>query len=786
MALIGTMMKINVRQWVFPALASSVAQIAIGSSAAASVIQATPAPGSGGSVPLAPTCSNGSTSDEACQNPRTGASSSDGPAAGEIIITATKRNERLINIPGAITVIDGDRLRELKVESLNDLQSYVPGLSVVSGGAPGLRQVIIQGIDSGSSGTNAALAAIYVDDMPLSSSGPGGRPDYAGVDPNPFDVASVEVLKGPQGTLYGANAMGGIVRYILRKPDLSTFDAEFGGALEAIDSAAHLGWEGRGAVSVPLVTDHLAIRLSGMYRNNAGYIRNPTRNLEDYNKSTEKAGTASILWKPIDAVTVRATVLAQDVENPNGIGVASLQPGTNLPMKPYQFSSPLPDLYFMKTRHYALHADWNLGFATLTSSTSYSRNSLSTSQSVPGLGFFCLPDPVTGTGGCPDYPNADALASWHNPLLIRKFTQEIRLTSDTSNRLQWMLGGFYTRERADEFQDFPLFKPDGTKLTENLYQTSSIKHYTERAAFANLTYSLTDHFDVSGGLRYSQYKEDYAQGEQTGLLVPGGVPAINTQLPWQNVWNWMANARYHFNRDLTAYVRVASGFRPGYGCEGCNPPVPGAPKSAVVNPDRTIDYEAGIRGYIADGKLFADLSLFDIEWRDIQLNEVLNEINFGTNGGTARSRGVEAALSYRPFKGLQLNGTIAHINAELTEDTVLGTGGKKGDPLPNGPKWAYYANVDYSHPLSADVDLHLGAGYRYHSGSSQGFADKQTFISPMKIVDAYAGLTVRNIELRVTAKNLFNRVVYEDIDTTSGFGFLNMPRTVYLSADVKF
>src|SRR5579862_5956803 len=176
----------------------------------------------------------------------------------EVVVTAQKREEKLTDVPASISVISGERLEALNVTSLADLASYVPGMSVQSNGAPGFSQIVLRGINTNANNYSAGpTVGTYIDDLPVNSSSNGSRGGEIGADLNPYDIDRIEVLKGPQGTFYGSSTLGGLVRYILKKPNFDAFDVRAGASIESIDGSGSPGYAVNGAVNVPIVSDHL-------------------------------------------------------------------------------------------------------------------------------------------------------------------------------------------------------------------------------------------------------------------------------------------------------------------------------------------------------------------------------------------------------------------------------------------------------------------------------------------------------------------------------------------------
>lgn len=743
---------------------------------------------------LATAASNAAMAQSATGNSTSSAEA--GEVLAEVMVTAQKRSESVMDVPTSISAIGGERLESLHVGSLADLASYVPGMAVMAGGAPGYRTIVLRGLNTGYYTTTGPLVGTYIDDLPV---GGGPRPSLFGLDLNPYDIERIEVLKGPQGTLYGANTMGGLVKYSLRRPDLQEFEAMFGADVQSIDGGSGVGWTTRGAVSMPIVADRLAVRLSAFRKDNLGYIDNDRLGLKDINDSTQTGGMATVLWQVTDDLTIRASLLAQDTDANNMTAVtfdgATLQPLNGKLNSDSQFLEP----FEQTTRTYSLAVDWDLGFATVTSSTGWSE--LKTEQTedftVP-FGSYCAPGSLSPAWpGCPTYPQP-ALSPFTLEMEGSRLVEELRLTSPEDQKLQWMIGGYYSKEDISQHQYLPALSASYQPV-ELLYETLNDWNFDESAAFANLTYSITDRVDVSIGGRYSAYKQRACERQNAGLIGIGPSPC--DELPKTDVSLWMANVRFHVSDDVLLYLRAADSYRPGSGCKvhadgtPCGNPVIGVP--GIIEPDKTTSYEGGLKGTYFDRRLQLSASAFYIDWSNIQLTQrTPTGFIYPGNGGTASSEGVELTTTFRPIDELQFDATISYTDAHLTEDAP-GAGGRSGDPLPGSARWTGSLTADFTRPVGDTTTLLLGASYRYRDGIVNQFplaagpaADPAAPIGPQNIVDIYGGLAIADLTLRLYATNV------ADDQSYAGLFYLNdlqrpkfvpvQPRTLGFSIDYQF
>lgn len=715
-----------------------------------------------------------------------------------IVVTAQKRSEELINVPAAVTAISGDDLQSLRVASMDDMAYYVPGLTVTSAGI-GQRAIVIRGLSAGDESVNASLVGTYLDDLPIGASSGQAAASLRGIDLNPFDLDHVEVLKGPQGTLYGANAMAGLIKYSLKKPNLTDLEATAGSSLESTDGSDEPNWAVHGALSFPIITNTLGFRISAYDKRDAGYIDNLYNGEKGINAARETGGLATLLWVPNERLTVNVKVVVQDV-NEESVPIVAADYITQAPVFGGLYvDTPFLDPIRNSTRIYSLSLDWNLDFATLTSTSGWTRYTSSSAFDVGGFGVFCVPGTLgAGYPGCPDYPNSNALANYLTSNQYTKFVQEVRLASPENKRLQWLVGGFFTHEVPEFNAAIDSYTANAVPLppSDQFAHIVTEGGYKEAAGFADLTFKLTDRFDFTAGGRYSAYSINECTPEEGGLLYFGATLPSCQSLPSTGVTTWMANARFHLDTDSMLYLRAGDGYRPGYGCPSCAP-YPGTP--GVINADSTTDYEMGFKGLFLDSRLQLDTSVYHILWRDIQTLCFLpppSSLGYACNAGKATSNGWEFTGAYQVMAGLSVVGTLAYTHAYLTQNVTSAsfTGGVAGDHLPYMVPWAGSLRVDYTRPLNGQYSLLLGMDYRYRDA----FANNFTSVTPQNgrlsfatenLLDLYAGFMAKRTTLRIYATNVFNKLAFQSTDggTTQAPLLVPIrPRTVGVSVDYRF
>ncbi|WP_260928159.1 TonB-dependent receptor [Novosphingobium sp. 9] len=696
---------------------------------------------------------------------------------GDIVVTAQKRDERSIDVPASITSIGGAKLEAMQVKQLTDLVSTVPGLSISNYGGPGMNSIQLRGL-SGSFLDDFAgpLVATYIDDLPVGSSTAAGRGNLFTLDLQPYDMDAVEILRGPQGTLYGANSMGGLIKYTLKKPDLNKFEGRAGATVGYTNGAGGLSWSPRAAINAPIVDGVLAVRASAFYSKTPGYIDNVGTGVKNANSSKSYGGRFALLWQATDRLKLHGGVLYQKSDADDVATVLVTADGLHPVYGPQKTYSDLPTAINQKTVDYTAGADYDLDFATLTTSAGWVAMDTLLNQD--------LTEAYAAYNPAENGKTRFGLAS-----TVRKFTSETRLTSSAKARLEYTVGFYYTNERAGEDTNFQALDANLVPVPDfTLLQGHSRYKYKEVAGFANATYKFSDKFDLSAGGRYTNYSQVGA-ASSTGLLGGATNPADTGHV---GVGIWSVNGRYHFNPDFLFYGRFATGYRPG----AFNSPNSSCDIPAASDPDRTDNYEAGIKGLILDRKVNFELTAYHIKWKNMQLNvsQVQGDSTciFVTNGGSATSNGVEFSGGYQATPDLRLSATATYQDAYLDDDLPL-SGGIKGDTLPLSSKWQYSVAADWKREVKEGTSLLAGASFSHkdpYVNFFEGTGHPYPFKS-MNLANAYVGAELGSLTARLTVQNLFENRSYVGMQYPfrPDFGLRAVPvqpRTVTLSLDYKF
>lgn len=609
---------------------------------------------------------------------------------GEIIVTATRRDERLEDVPEQISAISGTALNELQAHSLADFAALTPGVSFQTS-TPATNRVVIRGITTGATQLNSAIG-LYLDDIPIGSSTPFGAGALAS-NLGLFDLQRVEVLNGPQGTLFGANALGGALRYITAAPSLTGFGARIeteGGYTEHGDANGAV----RATVNVPLADDRAALRLDGVVSQDSGFIDDPDHARKNVGDARTAQLRAALLVEATPDLTIKLTGYGQQIKS-NGLDVSFSNPLTHQPTSgPYDqsYANRQPsetDLYLG-----GVTIDWNLQWAKLTSVTGYQEDKFR-SVADYAVAYSAILSAVLGPVGNQPYTIPSSFET-------KRVTQEVRLASPDHQFLEWVGGVFYSHENTlQEIGVDNTADPTGGLLGIPLGQFRLPSTGREYALFGDATLNLTDRLDTTIGVRHSWDRQVFTTAG-SGLLVNPANPfsyISNTAASDEGVTTYLFNARYRPMPSTVLYTRVASGYRPG----GPNVVFGGAGTgNSSFAADSLWNYEIGLKQTLFDGRGFANISLYHINWSKIQLAVNVGGINQLVNGGDARVNGVDSSFSYRVLPDLNVLASATYTDARLTTVSPLLGLDYDGARLPLSPRFSGAVAADYTF-LEADA-----------------------------------------------------------------------------------
>lgn len=681
----------------------------------------------------------------------------------EIVVTAQKRVENLQNVPVSITTFGSAELRNRAVESFIDYATSVPnlGFGASGDGAANSRTISIRGV----SGDNTT--GFYLDETPLPDS----------LDPRVVDIDRIEVLRGPQGTLYGARSMGGTVRLLTNQPDPNQFSAAAHAGLSSTDHTVAPNYVADGVVNLPLIQDTLALRMVGFFDREAGYYTRefPTTpggstlsTVKDVGRSVVQGGSLSLLWKVNDALTVTPRILHQENAY-NGLPFAD---GTASDFRPTNFVQRrlFDDTEGGSDRWtlYSLGVHYSLPLGELVSSTSYFDREIierEDESDVVSMFFF------TPAGLAPVESQITEIKPLH------RFVQELRFASQLQGPWQFVLGAYFSSTNGQFTPGlYPHTVVPGLTAVSGypgdlfFYQNypSTIR---EPAAFGELSYQATSQLKLTAGARWYEIKST-ASGTEQGAAVGTIVTDTAGSLTEVGV-NPKVQADYQLNADAMVYATAAKGFRPG----GIVPTVPsaaalGCPAQLAAlglttaqthqyQSDSLWNYELGAKTSWLDNRLTVNADVFYIDWSNIQQQILLAcGFQFRTNAGAAKSEGGELEVHARPLHGLDISGGVGYQHAVITK---AGAGGaasplQPGDRVYQVPDWTANTSVTYSTALNARLNLVSNLSYSYVGDSKSANNDpfNPRTRAPYALLDARLGLALTGYEIALVGKNLTN------------------------------
>ncbi|MFN4096242.1 MAG: TonB-dependent receptor [Sphingomonas sp.] len=697
----------------------------------------------------------------------------DAPAAtpadhGEVVVTAQKRAERIQDVPISITVVSGEAMQQSGASQLSDYAASIPGLQVDNAGSPGRSTLTLRGVAP--IGPSATVG-MYLDDAPIGSSGIYNRSQVFTLDLMPYDIERLEVLRGPQGTLYGASSIGGLLKYVTVQPDLNDLKVRGGAEVFTVAHGDGVGWAANAMVNVPLITDQLAVSASYARRETPGYVDNIQTREEDVNDAVQQGGRVALLWQPDPALSIKLSGVWQSVDSDNvslvyeGMGNTPIAPGESF----FSTNTQLAEPFTSDFQFYSASIGYDFGFAELSSTTSYSK-----------LEILEVTDATRVFGGI-----FGGFAPYPATLEQKKWTQELRLTSAPSTSFEWMVGFFYTDEDNTHSQVVRALDASGAPLPgfDPFAVVGLPNTYKEYAVFGNATWKISEKFHLTGGLRWARNDQTFTQSTAIPLL---GLNANGDGESSEEIVTYSVSPQFNLSRDAMIYARVASGYKPG----GPNVALPGFP--ATVGAERVTSYEAGVKASFLDRAVSVDAAVFMLDWTNLQTAAAFAAgINGLVNAGKARSQGVEASLTITPTAGFNVGANVAYTDAKCTETTASCT---DGDQLPSVPKISAAMTADYSFAVGGSAQARLGGAVRI-VGDRISDIESSALAVP---IDGYAALDLNAAvtfndkwTLRVYARNVTDAEgrITSNVATTNP-GFLStvplQPRTLGLAIDLSF
>jgi iron complex outermembrane receptor protein len=699
----------------------------------------------------------------------------------EVVVTANRREQNLMDVPYNISAVSGQELQAAGVTSLTDIARLLPGINIPDLGprANGSNSnIIIRGLNANDPGGTAylpwesvPLVSTYVDEVPLF------------VNLTMTDVERVEVLRGPQGTLYGSGAVAGTIRIIHNQPDPTHFSAELSADASSTSHASNGSYTLNGMLNIPL-TDTAAVRMNAGYKTISGFVNadnailfgpgaqpelaNPsdpltstfkTTSIHDIDSALSAYARLAMLWHVTP--TIDATLAYQRQDDHSN---AFSREEEGLSYVDNVLIPNAPDHRVVDLEALTLTAD--LGFASVTSSTSYARNH---DYSNYDESAFLLQ-----FNGSPlyygNYPRSST--EFITQYTDNSLVEELRLVSKTGNTWDYTVGGFFRHESNDLFQyetipgfaawsalpgsanavnqvlgtSYPNFDdyiqqfnggtaPSADTPTDSIYTYARNSGFLDRAIYGELTFHATSKWQITGGVR--AFWQDVSQSVR--ITIPDGGPLFSTLPPPANLTDaegttinssvlgfhnhlFKLNTGYELTDTLRAYATYSEGFRHGGTnassigvCAFCD-----SPSTEYFKPDTVKNYEIGVKGTAANWLRFSG-ALYRMRWSDIQIQLFdHSDTAYVANGGTATSQGLELELEGKLGHGWSATLGYGYTDAKVTSDfTIVDRGetilsAQDGNLLPYVPKQTLTAGLGYTRPLAAGVtlDLHADASYR--------------------------------------------------------------------------
>lgn len=706
-------------------------------------------------------------------------SSDTGAQRDVIVVTAQKREQTVFDVPASVTVVSGDYLEQIGATTLADYAALVPGLNFSSGGSPGQGSITLRGVSPLGSSSSVG---VYLDDAPLGSSGIYARSAGFALDLFPYDIERIEVVRGPQGTLYGASAMGGILKYVSRRPNLEEFEARAGGDVRFIEGAGDASFGLRGNVSVPIVPGVFAVMLSGFQNETAGYIDNTMTGENDTNAVLQQGARLTALLTPSTRFSAVLTAMAQHTESDDNNWTWTDFNTADPLAGDLESQFPLRSPFDQDLRYFSATLNYSFDGADLTAVTAHSSVVSEQIQDVtPQLGSAV---PLFTGGLVPA-----GLTPFLLNLDVEKLTQELRLASSEEGRFEWLIGAYYAKEDVDNNQTISALLPDETPISglHPLGTAGVPSEYEEFAIFGDVTVRFSDRFDVTAGLRWTE-------NEQTFNQLSGGAlfGFVDTDYPGESseeVVTYMVSPRFAVNDDVVIYGRYATGYRPG----GPNVLLPNVPPT--VEADTIESFELGLKAKLADGRLAVEASVYQNNWSDIQTATGAGGLTWLVNSDSAEIRGFEFSSLLYPADGLEIGANVAYVDAEFVSDSP-GTGAVAGDPLPLVPEWQGAATLSYERPLANGLTANFGGAWRFVGDQVTydlvyGSRTTPSFDS----LDLRVGVSSGPWSVRVFANNVLDErahlndgLWYDQVTGAPLFTAtsVSQPRTLGLSLDVRY
>jgi iron complex outermembrane receptor protein len=676
----------------------------------------------------------------------------------DVVVTAQRRSQNLQDVPITMNVMGAHEIEQARIAQVTDVANRTVGLNFDAFPASQPRPAIrgIGSSDRGAAGDPST--AVFIDEVYM------GRPAAVAFDA--FDVARIEVLKGPQGTLWGKNVVGGAIHVVNQRPSLSGFDAGLAatyGNYDRIDVA--------GFANVPL-SETLAFRLSASSRTHDGYVRNTYLNNRVEDQDT-KSLRAQLLFQPNDRLNV---VLGVDGTRDRSTAQARHTIGVDPASGTAAVWRPTIDRDHKTTRMDTNGYDQRDTYGVrLGVDWTFDHFMLSSISSLRKLDYSSFGD---GDGG---NPTTNALNIRGNQIDETNFgSQELRLSALPGSRLAWVVGGYFYRADTQRTDIFALDSPPQPRGTFGAIDRYDQKNITNSiAAFADATYAVNDRLNVFGGIRYSKDEKDYdvSNAASTALLRARERFTISASDSWDQV-TYRVGGTYKLADHIMTYGVISTGFKSGGFQDTAST---GVSARTPFEPETATNYEIGLKAEFFNRTLLFNPSLFWTDYTDLQVRRTVGFDTITTNAGSARIKGFELTSRWEPVEGLSLGLAYAYNDARF-EDLIDGGNDYSGNRLTRNPKHKVTFSPAYERTLGSGATVSGAVDVAYESFIFDDIDNNALNVRPAKtLVDARLGFTSPDghWEASIWGKNLGDEVyiTHQYILTGGQFAFYGEPRT---------
>jgi outer membrane receptor protein involved in Fe transport len=722
----------------------------------------------------------------------------------EVVVTATKRETSLQDTAMSISAIGGETIDKRNLVGMEDYLPFIPGVSMQDRGA-GQNDIVIRGISIGSQFERNPATGIYFGETPVTGlSTPTDGQGAGSGDIKLVDIERVEVLRGPQGTLYGQGSLGGTVRVIPNKPSLSNFEGKVAARYSQTGEEGGDNTMVQGVINIPLIEDQLAVRAVAYQFDNDGYIDNIAASYQSESAVIaervaqggiavdRKVGGAeytgfrlSALWQPIEQLSVTLSYLNQEIEQDGFTAVDINLPGDYQQTSMAVDSDGQGEFITNETDIVNLVLEYDLGWGTLFSSTSNIEFEANSGFDASLLSFATVPDSTL------NYRDMDILI------------EELRLVSTLDGPFQFLLGYYYEDRKKYTLNDLDSrgteFIPDAPRVL--LFEREVVVE--QQSLFGELSYALTDQLTTTFGFRYFEYDQS-----QPISRLDGDVRTSQGLQRTVDDINYKLNISYQANDDTLIYAQWAEGFRrgrfqstlvperddpDGNGLINFADGTERSVREGILDPDTTETFELGLKTSLMDNRVTLRTAIFHTDWQGMPLCFRGLGSTIFLNVGKSKVEGVEVEVQAQLSESLVLNFGSSYIEATLAEDASF-LGGEKGEDLPGSAGFNLNLGLEYQFNVG-EYDSFVRADYAYVDDYPHAFKSRIVEGDPVaggySLVNLKAGVEINAINLDLFVNNLTNANDFTWVDNLlNGLGsqraYRLKPRTVGLNVSYRF